>query len=200
MRSVSFRWLAIVVVALTLLAPGPARAGRTKVTFTTTFDDLTNDGGWTFGNRTFETIEPQGGNPGGYLRNSFLDAFAAQPRTLAGFPRTIFHGHYRERNVTFVGIDLAVFGADFSTQGRPLTVILVDDNGTPEDPGDDCWVYRIGGHPTPMIENEAWNRVITGVDQLRFFTGDPQLFYVFQIWDIGLDNPSITYEPSIVFP
>ena len=46
-----------------------------------------------------------------------------------------------------------------------------------------------------LTEDEAWNRVITGVDQLRFFTGDPESFYLSQIWDIGLDNPTIVYEP-----
>ena len=52
-----------------------------------------------------------------------------------------------------------------------------------------------------LTGDEAWNRVITGVDQLRFFTGDPERPYLFQVWDIGLDNPSITNERrSIGFP
>lgn len=42
--------------------------------------------------------------------------------------------------------------------------------------------------------DEAWNQVIAGVDQLRFFTGDPELFFIFQLWDIGIDNPSIIFE------
>jgi hypothetical protein len=50
-----------------------------------------------------------------------------------------------------------------------------------------------------LTEDEAWNRVITRVDQLRFFTGDPDLFFIFQVWDIGLDNPSITYDAYLPF-
>jgi len=220
-----FRSMTVVVVLSALAVSGPARADRKTVTFTSGFDGLTNSGGWSFGNLAFETIEPEGGNPGGYLRNRFLDASAAEPRTLAGFRRTIFHGNYRARNTMLIEVDLAVFGASSSTWGRRLTVILVDDGGTPEDPSDDCRVYTIGGHPTPtangnwkryrfripsqsttlpkkwavqgcpeLTDDEAWNRVITGVDQLRFFTGDPRRTYPSDVWDVGLDNPSITNE------
>ena len=46
----------------------------------------------------------------------------------------------------------------------------------------------------------AWNRVIEDVDELRFHVGDPQLFFIFQVWDIGMDNPTITFgtpEPAL---
>jgi hypothetical protein len=226
----SFPAAMLLATLIALPFSGPTQAAKMKVTFTVDFEDGVNHGGWSFGGSFYETIEQEGGNPGRYLHNTFLDTFAAQPRTLLGFQRTIFHGDYRARNVTFVGIDLAVFGADFTTQGRPLSVILVEDGGTPGDLIDDCRVYRVGGHPTPlangvwqpyrfripsdsttlpqgwavqgcagMSDDEAWNRVITGVDQLSFFTGDPALFFVFQVWDIGLDNPTIVYEPDPVF-
>lgn len=226
MRSARFRTVAAVVVWIAVLAIGQPQAARTMITFTEDFEDGINDGGWTFGGAFSERIEPDGGNPGAFLRNDFLDTFAAQPRTALGL-RTAFHGNYRERAVRFVGIDLAVFRVDSTTQGRPLSVILRDDAGTRDDTSDDCSVYRIGGHPTPApngiwqtyrfrvpsekttlpagwavqgcpgrTADEAWNQVMTGVDQLRFFTGDPELFFIFQVWDIGLDNPTITFEAT----
>jgi hypothetical protein len=226
MRSASWR-VGVLVVSIVFLAAGSARAGKFKSTYFVGFEDGINEGGWTFGNPFIETRELEGGNPGAYIRSNLLDTFAAQPRTTLGLRRSIFHGDYRARGVTFVAIDLAVFSVDFSTQGRPLSLILFDDGGTPDVAIDDCSVFRVGGHPTPMpngtwqpyrfrvpahsttlppgwalqgcpglTEDEAWNRVITGVDQLRFFTGDPEGIFIFQVWDIGLDNPRITWEPQ----
>jgi len=43
-------------------------------------------------------------------------------------------------------------------------------------------------HITAAHFEEAWNQVITGVDEIRFFTGDPTLFFIFQVWDIGLSS------------
>jgi len=33
------------------------------------------------------------------------------------------------------------------------------------------------------------------VDQVRFFYGDPELFFIFQQWTLGVDNPRITETP-----
>jgi len=48
----------------------------------------------------------------------------------------------------------------------------------------------------PFGENSPpspdWNDVITDVNQLSFFYGDPTFFFIFQQWNVGLDNPSIT--------
>ena len=44
--------------------------------------------------------------------------------------------------------------------------------------------------------NPDWNSLITDVDQLRFFWGDPELFYIFQMWDIGMDNVAINAVPE----
>ncbi len=192
-------------------------------TFSETFDGGSNVGGWTFGNLANETIEPAGGNPGPFLRNDFLDTFAPSARTTPGVASP-FVGNYRERGVSVVEADLALFRVDFSAEGRPVTVILYSDAGTPDDPSDDCQVYRVGGKPGPRPDGrwnryrfrvpsrsstlppgwqvrecgnrtgeEGWNLVIEDVDQLRFFVGDPELFYIFQVWDIGLDNPSIAW-------
>jgi hypothetical protein len=44
-----------------------------------------------------------------------------------------------------------------------------------------------------LTDDELWNKVITGVDRLSFFAGDPDLIYIFQVWDVGIDNPRITW-------
>ncbi len=145
-----------------------------------------------------------------------LDTFAPQFRTQLGV-QSLFLGDYRKKWVDFLGIDVAIFGPRFvSTGSRPLTLLLIDDAGTAE-PGDDSAVYLKGPNiPRPEGQwcsygfdvpsqstvlppgwivlagsgtpDEAWNNAITGVDQVVFFFGDPELFYIFQQWEIGVDN------------
>lgn len=197
-------------------------------TFVETFSGNSNHGGWTFGTPN-GFIDSNGGNPGAFFRDTFLDTFAPQPRTGWGVESN-FTGDYRARNVTSVGIDLRTFRVDFSAAGRPLTVMLVSDNGTPGDFNDDWAAYRVGNIevPTPSqgwrsftfeIPSQAgslpsgwqtiafgpnspdspnWNTVITDVAQLRFFYGDPEFFFIFQVWDVGLDNPSVTTLRTIL--
>jgi len=213
----------LAVAVATSLSPATQAAGPGQMTFTENFVNGNNTGGWTFGNTAFETIETQGGNPDAFYHNFFLDTFAPQPATTRGVDSP-FVGDYRARGVSSVAIDLALFHVDFTSQGRPLSVLLDDDGGTPDDPLDDCAVYFVGHKPAPrpngnwvsyqfripsssttlpsrwavqgcggLTGDQAWNRVIAGVDRLRFFVGDPELFFIFQVWDIGLDNPTITW-------
>jgi hypothetical protein len=193
-------------------------------TFVENFDaGAAHVGGWTYG--ITPTYPTTGGNPGKYQRTQNIDTFAPQPRT--GASGTIFTGNYREANVTSVGIDLATFAVDFSAAGRPLTVILVSNNGTPTNSNDDWGAYKIGSTNVPIPgqgwlsynfeipsqsttlpegwdyiqfgagspPNPDWNNVITNVSQLRYFYGDPKLFFIFQNWTVGLDNARITTEP-----
>jgi len=215
-------WMFVALMAVPFVLAAPPGSHR----FSENFEGGNNTGGWTFGNAFFERVEPVGGNPGAYLRNEFLDTFAPSARTTLGVDSP-FVGDYRARGVSVVEADLVLFYVDFAAQGRPLTVVLYSDAGTPDDSSDDCSVYRVGGKPGPQPNgqwnryrfrvpsssvtapprwaaqgcagrtvDEAWNLVITDVDQLRFFVGDPELFYVFQVWDIGLDNPSISWGTS----
>jgi len=207
------------LLAVTAILAAPAGS----MTFTETFEGGNNTGGWTFGNTFYEAILPTGGNPGAFLRNDFLDSFAPSARTTLGVDSP-FTGDYRARGVTAVEADFALFYVDSTSLGRPVTLILYSDAGTPDDASDDCSVYFKGGKPAPQPNgqwnryrfrvpadagaaprrwamlgcggrtiDEAWNLVVTDVDRLRFFIGDPELFYIFQVWDIGLDNPSITW-------
>ncbi len=44
-----------------------------------------------------------------------------------------------------------------------------------------------------LDDDEIWNTVIQNVDRVGFFVADPVYFYIFQMWDIGLDNPTIFF-------
>lgn len=215
------------LLGITVLAfPIPAAAqsgGPSTATFVESFDTGGNVGGWTFGN-SYESIRQDGARSGYYLRNVFLDAIAPAPHTAAGVA-SAFTGDYRQRGVTLVGVDFRIFRVDFTAAGRQMSVILINDGGTPLDPGDDCGVYTIGPKMLPrpgklwrsfdfvvpsqlpvmppqwsrfgrcdtQTDDEVWNKVIADVDRLAFFAGDPGLIYIFQVWDVGIDNPRITW-------
>ncbi|HKQ61406.1 MAG TPA: hypothetical protein VJS92_08935 [Candidatus Polarisedimenticolaceae bacterium] len=198
-----------------VLAP-PCRGGVTS--FVETFDGGSNEGGWTWG--FGDTIVANGGNPGAYLDTDGLDTFAPQPQTTSGGP---FIGNYRSRGVTSLGIDLITFRVDFSAEERPLSLLLVHDNDTPDDPFDDTAAYFMGPNvplpdegwlaydfAVPSQESalpvgwqllnlgdsgspaqHSWDQVIQHVSQVRFFYGDPTLFFIFQQWGLGLDNVRI---------
>jgi hypothetical protein len=53
------------------------------------------------------------------------------------------------------------------------------------------WVNQM---PSGEGDDADWNTVITDVDQLKYFYGDPELFFIFQQWEPGLDNPRIFTE------
>jgi hypothetical protein len=200
-----------------VLAAAPALADS----FTETFDGGSNVGGWTFGTGN-EVVEASGGNPGAYLHDSFVDTYAPQPRTTQP---SVFTGDLRQRGVTRLGIDLVTFAVDFSADGRPLTLMLISDQGTPSDPDDDWAAYLIGPSNVPLPgqgwlsysfdvpsrqtslpagwatlalgpsspPTPDWNQLITGVSQVRFFYGDPTMIFIFQGWNLGLDNPTVEY-------
>ena len=205
----------ILAGALLLAGFVPAAAGQSYVE---TFTGGTNAGAWTFGNPA-DTIESSGGNPGEYLHNPNVDTFAPQPRTGAGVASP-FTGDYRARGVVSVGVDLRTLSTQFNFS-RPLSLILENDAGTPNDPNDDCSVYFVGSALVPQpaegwrsfefsvpsqsatmpagwsvlncggSPDQAWNSVITDVDRVRFFYGDPTFFFIFDIWNVGLDNARI---------
>jgi hypothetical protein len=208
----------VVLVAAAFLVSAAAFAD----TFTETFDNGSNVGGWHYSGPG-ETIETSGGNPGAYLHSPSLDTFAPQPRTSG--PDSVFTGDFQGRNVSVIGIDLITIAVDFSAAGRPLTLMLISDAGTPADPNDDWAAYLIGPQDVPVpgegwksfsfpVPSQSptlpagwqtialgpsspppdWNDLITDVDEVRFFYGDPTNFFIFQMWDVGLDNVTITAD------
>lgn len=173
------------------------------------FDNGTNPSGWTWGTST--SVVPTGGNPAGHLKTPVVDSFAPQLRTtVASSP---FHGNYRTGGVTSIHVDLAVFSANFPYD-REATLMLSSGgcsvyklgvqkipapNGTwksfdypidPQSPTMPAGWKSFGtcaGGP-----NAIWNTVITNVTEVRIFYGDPELFYIFDQFSLGLDNASIT--------
>ena len=54
------------------------------------------------------------------------------------------------------------------------------------------WV--VVGECGGLDADAAWNHVITHVDQASFYFGEPDWFYIFQVWTLGFDNPRIRME------
>jgi len=52
------------------------------------------------------------------------------------------------------------------------------------------WVVR--GFCAGLTQNDAWNAVITNVTRVTFPFADPDTFWFFQIWNLGIDNVRIT--------
>lgn len=210
----------LAILTAAILMAGPV-AGQT--TYVQDFEAGVA-GGWTFGIPS--VVETAGGNPDGYLHVTALDTFAPQPRTEGMVPE--FTGDYRAAGVTAVGVDLITLSADFGAAGRPLSLILVNDNGTPGNTLDDFAAFYFGVPEVPEVgtgwasfdfdvpsqetslpagwalldysgagmPNGDWNDVITNVTQVRFFYGHPEWFFIFQQWELGMDNVRITTEAS----
>lgn len=202
-----------------LLASAPALAAIT----TDTFDPGSNTGGWTFGGPS-GVILPTGGNPGAFWNEPGLDTFAPRLRTTS--QSSDFTGNYRARQVNRLGVDLALFHVDFSAGGRPLALILLSDNQTPANPDDDWGAYTLHAQNIPLVgegwkhydfavpsqaaslpagwnfiefgagANLNWTNLVTNVRGVEFFHGDPTMFFIFQMWHLGADNPTIETVPS----
>jgi hypothetical protein len=208
-----------------------AAATHAKVTFVEAFD-LTNTGRWSFFGtpaNPIEVREASGGNPGAYLHSTCgglacLDTFAPELRTELGLA-SLFTGDYRAKGVTHLGVDLAVFGPPgVTTGGRPLSLILRHDPGTPGQPLDDLVLYRVGARNIPAATgtwrrydfrvpaasvslpagwavlqgsgdaDADWSAVVADVTQASFFFGDPSFFFIFQQWELGVDNVRIRLD------
>jgi hypothetical protein len=205
------------LVALSALL-SPAALAQTA-TFVETFDGSSNTGSWSWG-VPGPTIPAAGGNPGAFLREDFLDSCC--PLLSTGAASSVFTGNYRAMGVTSVGVDLNVLDVDFSSAGRPLTIELFNDNGTPANTFDDFGAWFVGPDDVPTAgtgwfsydfafdsqssslppgwvlfrvdggtPTHTFDDVITSVDRLGYFYGDPEFFFIFQGWEMGLDNARI---------
>ena len=138
---------AVAVVCLAGCLAGGARAAEVRVTTVETFETGTNEGGWTWGTGS-ETFLDFNGNPGRYLRESHLVTFTPRASTSFGV-QSAFTGDFRTRNVASVGIDMAIASVDLNVATRKVTLILLNDNGTPGDLGDDWGAYTVTDLPIP---------------------------------------------------
>ncbi len=211
----SFRFLALCLLSAPALAQLP---------FTETFDGGSNVGGWTLGEGS--TNPSMGGNPGAYFQSTIVDTFAPQPRTTGS---SVFTGDWRAKGVRSVGIDLRTLFVQFPFD-RELSLILIDTKGTATEADDDSvyflgtrrvpqiaegWrsfdLYVDSQSPVLPLgwqvlnsqggtPDQTWNTVIANVGQVRWFYGDPTFFFIFDQWQVGLDNARIASEvPTSTF-
>lgn len=203
-----------------------------------TFSDGSNEGNWGFG-CPGDVFDGNGGNPGPFRRITSLESFAPMARNCGAQP-SVFTGDYRKDKVFSLAVDFKTFSASYTTDARPLTLVLVNHAGTPDDASDDLFVFYVGkdnipaestsialdgwvryqfavpsespilprphsaaeGEPgwvaavgevfAPAPDPDAvWNTVIQQVDEVIFWWHDPRYFAIFQMWDVGMDNPAI---------
>ena len=145
------RWRGRLLGAAVLVgaAAGAAALAEVRTTFIETFETGTNEGAWTFGTG-YEYFVETNGNPGRYLRDSSLVSFTPRASTSFGVTSE-FTGDYHSRGVASVGIDLAIAAVDGTVSSRRLTLILLNDNGTPFDLEDDWGAYTVTEFPLPPV-------------------------------------------------
>lgn len=113
---------------------------------TDTFSEDSNPEGWSFDGVSF--IEGDGGSPGAFLRSDDLDTFAPRANSAAGQPSS-FTGNYRARGVFALTVDFKTFAVSWSPEERPLSVVLINHAGTPEDITDDRYVFFVSPDEIP---------------------------------------------------
>lgn len=105
--------------------PGSSQAKEVRVNTTETFETGTKVGRWTWGVGTDDLVESNG-NPGRYLRESYLVTYT--PRASATFGvQSMFIGDYHTRNVESVGIDMAIISVSVIGTGRNVNLHLLND-------------------------------------------------------------------------
>jgi hypothetical protein len=144
-RKVGVRALAAVCLALCIT--GLTLTAEAQVTQVETFETGTNEGRWTWGTGN-DFIADTNGNPGRYLRDSYVVTFTPRASTDFGV-QSVFTGDYRDRRVAAVGIDMAVAYVSGNVSGRKVSLILLNDNGTPEDLYDDWGAFTVTDLPIP---------------------------------------------------
>ena len=132
------------VACALVVSLGSVRAAP-SLTVTETFDGAIDDASWRSSPQ--DQIVSPGGNPGAYLealRDSAEPVILTIP-ALAGQ----FLGNYRSKVVSNVGIDVAIFDVGISADQRPVSLHLLSDMNTPDDPSDDCEVASVSTKSLP---------------------------------------------------
>jgi hypothetical protein len=138
-------WKGVGLLIMALVLAGSAQA--VEVRTVETFETGTNQAAWTWGTGS-EDIRENDGNPGRYFREEYLVTFTPRASTSFGVA-SVFTGDYRSRNVQSVGIDMAIPYVSGIVTGRTVTLILLNDNGTPEDLEDDWGAFTVTDLPIP---------------------------------------------------
>lgn len=140
-RKINFRMVAVCAFSLVGFITIGAHAADVRVTVAETFETGSNQGAWTWGTGNEAFIETNG-NPGRYLRDLTLVTYIPRASTSFGV-QSVFTGDYRSRNVASIGIDMAIPYASYPVTGRTVTLILLNDNGTPSDLSDDWGAFTV---------------------------------------------------------
>ena len=110
------------------------------------FDGTIDQASWRAG--AADQIVSTGGHPDGYLRIPGNDL--AVPRiSVVPSLGPGFLGNYRNMGVTGLGIDVDIFDVSISVDGRPVSLILSNDGGTPDDFSDDCEIASVSTKNLP---------------------------------------------------
>jgi hypothetical protein len=112
-----------------------------------TFSNGSNDGNWGFGCPGDVFADP-GGNPGAFRRMTNLETFAPMARNCGAQP-SAFTGDYRKEKVFSLAVDFKTLSASHTTDERPLTLVLINHAGTPDDISDDLFVFYVGRENIP---------------------------------------------------
>jgi len=202
---------------VTLLAAASASAQPLD-----TFKGGANLGGWSFGGPS-EFIAPAGGNPGGYLRSVGIDTTIPWLRSNEGSPFTGnfraagITGATADVNVFATDFNIGPFPLSVILHSDNGTPANFDDDWAVFNKGDGIplpgtgwkritfniasasptlpagWGFLQFGPGSPPSPD--WNAIITNVTRLEFSFGDPELFYIFQMWTVGADNIGLTATP-----
>jgi hypothetical protein len=158
----------ILVLASVLFVATPLVA--VADTFTEEFEMGSNVGGWTFGNDA-DTIESEGGNPGGWFHNDNLNTFA--PIFRCEYYGAMFTGNYVEMGVSRISGDFITLVAMNGTAWYPFALLLRNTRGTPENVEDDDYVYWVDDINVwcPQL-GEGWTHY--DFDIPCDFVGEPQ--------------------------
>lgn len=137
------------ILILTLLMSSAALADKV----TCDFESGINIGGWHFGGPA-DAINTTGGNPDSWYSTSFLFIFA--PIFYSDYEAEYFTGNYAQAGVSRISGDFQTTYCENGGAGSfPITVLLRNCMGTPEDVTDDVYVYPEPVNYIPWI-GEGW--------------------------------------------
>ena len=115
------------------------------------FEGGINTAGWTFNSFSPDVLESTGGDPGWWLHNSGLDAFA--PIVTTTGPGAGFEGDYQALGVTGLSVDAQTVSSNFPVNGFEFSLLLRDTKGT-STPDDDDYTYYVG--PEIPLPGAGW--------------------------------------------
>ena len=201
-----------------------ATGAGAQVYYVEGFSGGANAGAWTFG-APMEVIESSGGSPGAHLHGSGIDTTVPTLRTGQGVTSVFTGDYRdRSAQGLRVSIRVNATDFSVATF-RPGAILYSENGtpGDPSDdwgvyelsgatlgpPG--VWVshaFPLNSRSTTLPAgwsfiqfgpgspaNPDWNYLIRHVDRLMFSLGDPSLFYIFQMWDVGADSIQISGMP-----